>query len=241
MEGHKIIQTYSDNEIQIPTSFDMVIDINNEEVFSNAEQEELYSNNKVFGSWPEESLFVLIPKQQGNLLYRNMIRVGNFSNSMISNLKSDFKIYGFYRAEENTGAPVIDIQNDEFFILIYSIIIDGQIKYKIGIFKKIIIQERDRDIPSGNFEYDLVFESNSLRNVRDLENTTLRLNSESELVNNINSVLDSNYDSLTISNISAEISGTILLGPYEEIVNYTNDVEGESSGPSMHLHQHKHQ
>ena len=45
------INIYSDNEIQIPTSFDMVIDINNEEVFSNAEQEELYSNNKVFGSW----------------------------------------------------------------------------------------------------------------------------------------------------------------------------------------------
>ena len=61
---------------------------------------------------------------------------------------------------------------------------------------------------------------------------TLRLNSESELVNNINSVLDSNYDSLTISNISSEISGTI---PYsaEEIVNYTNDVEEESSGPSI--------
>mgnify|MGYP001142161668 CR=1 FL=1 len=57
---------YSDNEIQIPTSFDIVIDFNNEEIFSYAEQEELLSNNKVFGSWPEESNFELIPKQQGN-------------------------------------------------------------------------------------------------------------------------------------------------------------------------------
>ena len=43
--------------------------------------------------------------------------------------------------------------------------------------------------------------------------------------------MDSNYDSLTISNISSEISGAIP--STEEIVNYTNDVEEESSGPSV--------
>ena len=38
--------------------FDIVIDFNNEEVFSYAEQEELLSNNKVFGSWYQKRVIL---------------------------------------------------------------------------------------------------------------------------------------------------------------------------------------